>query len=167
MEANQSSEIYLVRILFRQSFYAGGAVALVAGLFLVWLWRPERQLERHSEHLLHAIEKRDWTRFASFIDGDYQDQWGNDHTLVLERTREVFGYVRAARLTAIDPTVSLRNESGYWRAKILVDGDSSNELMTAIKERVNSLATPFQLSGIASRQSRGIGSLFGSVIPTS
>lgn len=133
-----------MRISFRHSFYAGLAVTLLAGFFLVWLWRPERQLHRHSEHVLRAIEKRDWTRFASFIGGDYQDQWGNDRTLVLERTREVFGYVRRARLTVIDPTVSVTNESGYWRARILVDGDNG-ELITVIKGRVNSLATPFQL----------------------
>ena len=134
----------MLRLPFRQGFYAGLAVALIAGLFLVWLWRPERQLQRHSKNLLHAIEKRDWTRFASFIGSDYQDQWGNDHALVMERTREVFSYVRAARLVAMDETVSAGNDSGYWRAKIIVEGDSG-ELMSVLKERVNSLPTPFQL----------------------
>jgi hypothetical protein len=141
--SNRSAKQITVPMSFRQSFYAGLAVALLAGLFFLWLWRPERQLQCHSQHLLRAIEKRDWTRFASFISADYQDQWGNNHALVLEKTREVFGYVRTAQLTAIDPAVSVTNKTGYWRAKILVEG--RGELMTTIKERVNSLASPFQL----------------------
>jgi len=133
-----------VRISFREAFYGGLIVALVVGLFLVWLWRPERQLQRHSENLFRAVEKRDWARFASFIAGDYQDQWGNDHALVLARTREVFRYVRTARLTAANPTLWVVNQSGYWKAKIVINGDNG-EVMTAIKERVNPLGSPFQL----------------------
>jgi hypothetical protein len=128
----------------RKGFYAGLAIALFLGLFLVWLWRPERQVQRHSENLLRAIEKRDWTRFASFVAGEYQDQWANDHTLILERTREVFRYVRVVRLSASNPRIWISNQTGFWEAKIAIDGDNG-EIMTVIKQRVNSLATPFRL----------------------
>jgi hypothetical protein len=133
----------VVPISSREGFYTGLAIALVVGLFLVWLWRPERQIQRHSENLLRAIEKRDWTRFAAFIANDYQDQWGNDSTAVLERTREVFRYVRTIRLTPANPTTGIANHAGFWTTKITVDGDNS-EVIAAIKERVNSLATPFR-----------------------
>ena len=133
----------MVRIWFRDAFYGGLNLALVIGLFLVWLWRPEHQLQRHSENLLQAVAKKDWARFASFIGSDYQDQWGNDHALVQERTRELFRYVRTVQLTAVDPTVWTDKQSGYWKARITMSGDNG-EVMAMIKERVNSIA-PFRL----------------------
>jgi len=134
----------VVRIWFRDAFYGGLTVALVIGLFLIWLWRPEHQLQRHSENLLQAVAKKDWARFASFIGSDYQDQWGNDHALVLERTRELFRYVRTVQLTAVNPTVWTDKQSGYWKARITMTGDNG-EMMAMIKERVNSIPAPFQL----------------------
>jgi hypothetical protein len=133
-----------VAITSRGGFYAGVAVALFAGLFLARLWTPARQIRRHSDNLLRALEKRDWARFGSFLSDDYQDQWGNDHSAVLERTHEVFRYVRTIRLAAANPTISVMNHHGYWTAKITIDGDNG-EATTMIKERVNSLTTPFQL----------------------
>lgn len=132
-----------MRTWFREGFYGGLSIALLIALFLTWLWQPGHQVRRHSENLLHAIEKKDWTRFTGFIGSDYQDQWGNDRTLVLERTREVFRYLRKVRIDAVGANVQFDHGSAYWRAKITVDGDG--ELMTLLKERVNSLATPFQL----------------------
>jgi hypothetical protein len=133
-----------VRSWFREAFYGGLTAALVIGLFLIWLWRPEHQLQRHSENLLHAIEKKDWARFVSFLGSDYQDQWGNDRALVLERTREVFRYMRTVRITAPNPTLWTANQSGYWKARIIIDGDNG-EVTALVKERVNSLTVPFQL----------------------
>jgi hypothetical protein len=133
-----------VRSWFREAFYGGLTAALVIGLFLIWLWRPERQLQRHSENLLHAMEKKDWAHFVSFLGSDYQDQWGNDRALVLERTREVFRYVETVRITAPNPTLWTANQSGYWKARIIIDGDNG-EVTALVKERVNSLTAPFQL----------------------
>ena len=133
-----------MRSWFREAFYGGLTAALVIGLFLIWLWRPEHQLQRHSENLLHAIEKKDWARFVSFLGSDYQDQWGNDRALVLERTREVFRYVGTVRINAPNPTLWTANQSGYWKARIIIDGDNG-EVTALIKERVNSLTAPFQL----------------------
>jgi hypothetical protein len=132
-----------MRTWFREGFYGGLSVALLIALFLTWLWRPEHQVRRHSENLLHAIAKKDWTRFAAFIGSDYQDQWGNDRALVLERTPEVFRYLRNLRIAAVGANVWIDQGRAYWRAMITVDGDG--ELIALLKERVNSLATPFQL----------------------
>jgi hypothetical protein len=140
----RSARLGTMRNWFRQGFYGGVSGALLFGVFLIWLWRPEHQVRRHSENLLHAIAKKDWPRFATFIGSNYQDQWGNDRALVLERTREVFRYLRNARISASEAQVRIDHGSADWQARIIIDGDSS-ELMTLLKERVNSLATPFQL----------------------
>src|SRR5436309_14664887 len=133
-----------MRTWFREGFYGGLSVALLIALFLTWLWQPEHQVRRHSENLLHAIEKKDWMRFAAFIGNDYQDQWGNDRALVLERTREVFRYLRNVRVTAVNPNVWTADNTGYWKAKIMIDGENS-EVMALLKERVNSIPSPCQL----------------------
>lgn len=133
-----------MRIRFREAFYGGLAVALLIGIFLMRLWQPERQLQLHSKNLLQAIEKKNWGRFSSFIGSDYEDQWGNDHALILERTREVFRYVRTIRLSAVKPTVWTANQNGYWKTRITIDGDNG-EVTAMLKERVNSIAAPFQL----------------------
>ncbi|MEY2438916.1 MAG: hypothetical protein QOI34_301 [Verrucomicrobiota bacterium] len=133
-----------MRNWFREGFYGGLAIALLLGLFLVWLWRPEHQVRRHSDHLLRVMMHKDWPRFAGFIADDYQDQWGNNRSLLLDRTREVFRYVRSPRITAIAPNVRLEDRTGYWRAGILIEGDD-NEVMAAIKNRINTLGTPFEL----------------------
>lgn len=129
---------------FREGFYGGLAVALLIGLFLIWLWRPEHQVQLHSQNLLHAIENKNWERFAGFIGNDYQDEWGNDRGLVLQRTKDVFRYLRTARITAADAIVSTEQRKGHWRARIMIEGDNS-ELMGLVKDRINSLKTPFQL----------------------
>ena len=129
---------------FRQGFYGGLGLALLIGLFLIWLWQPERQVRRHTENFLRTIEKRNWTGVADFIGNDYQDQWGDDRARLLERMREVLRYLRRIRIDAINATVRIGNQRGYWNAKITIDGDQG-EVMALVKERVNSLATPFEL----------------------
>jgi hypothetical protein len=116
-----------VSISFRGGFLVGLAVALCIGLYLVWLWRPARQVRRHAENFLHAIEHKDWAAAANFIGSDYQDQWGNDRARVLERMQEGFRYVRGPRIIA---SMVYSTDDG---------------VMELLDERVNSLPAPFEL----------------------
>ena len=129
---------------FREGFYGGLTIALLIGLYLIWLWQPERQVKRHSENLLHKIEQKNWAGVAGFIGPDYTDQWGDDRALLVERMRDVFRYFRNARITIVDPTVNITGGRAVWRSKITIDGDNS-EVMTLVKERVNLLGTPFEI----------------------
>ena len=129
---------------FREGFYGGLTIALLIGLYLTWLWQPERQVKRHTENLLHKIEQKNWAGVADFIDSEFTDQWGNDRVLLIERTGEVFGYLRNVRITIVDPTVNIAKDRAAWRSKITIDGDNS-EVMALVKERVNSLPTQFEL----------------------
>ena len=133
-----------MRNWFREGFYAGAAVALLLGIFLMWLWGAEHQIRRHTDNLLHAIERKDWNGFAAFVSFDYQDQWRNDRALLLERTPEVFRYLRGIRMIPGVVIVQINGRKGTWQAKITIEGDNS-EVAALVKERVNSLTTPFTL----------------------
>jgi hypothetical protein len=132
-----------MRIWFRDGFYVGLALALLLGIYLIWLWGAEHQVRRHTDNLLVALEHKDWKRFATFISADYRDQWGHDREAVSEKTRLVFSYVRGARVVPGFATVQIDGTRGWWHAQIRIEGEG--EMTELLKERVNSLATPFEL----------------------
>ncbi len=114
------------------------------GLFLIWLWRPERQVRHHTENFLKTIEHKNWTAAADFIGSDYQDQWGDDRARVLERMRNGFRYVRGVHASAFNVTVRVQGRQAEWTGRIWING-AEGEIVESLKERVNSLATPFEL----------------------
>jgi len=87
-----------VVISFRGGCYGGLVIALCAGLYLIWLWQPERQVRRHTDNFFQAIEHKNWGAAADFVAADYQDQWGDDRLRVLERLCEGLRYVRSPRI---------------------------------------------------------------------
>ena len=131
-------------ISFRGGFYGGLAVALCIGLYLIWLWRPERQILLHTKNFFHAIEHHDWMAAAGFLGNDYQDQWGDDKTRLLERMREGFRWVRGSRILAPNPVVQVERWRAVWFGKITVYS-SDDGVMELLDERVNKLPTPFEL----------------------
>jgi len=133
-----------VSISFRGGFYVGLALALCIGLYFIWLWRPERQVRRHTENFFHAIEHKDWPAVANFIGSDYQDQWGDDRVQVVERMREGFRYVRGPRIVASNPGVQVETRRAVWTSKIVLYS-ADDDAMDLLDERVNSLPTPFEL----------------------
>jgi hypothetical protein len=119
-------------------------VALALSIYLMWLWATEHQVRLHSNHLLAAIESKSWPKFADSLADDYQDQWGQDHALALDRTRNVFRYVRGIHIVPGYAIVQTGDGKATWQAKITVEGGDT-ELGALIKERVNPLTTPFTL----------------------
>ncbi len=133
-----------MRDWFRDGFYAGAGLALALGIYLMWLWGAEHQVRLHSDHLFRAMESRNWSKFDSFLADDYHDQWGQDHALVAQRSREVFRYFRSLQIVPGYAIVQAGNGQASWRAKITIEGDD-NELAALVKDRVNPLTTPFTL----------------------
>lgn len=129
---------------FRNGFYLGVALALALSLYLMWLWGAEHQVRLHSDHMLSVIESKSWPKFATFIADDYEDQWGQNHAIVLERTRDLFRYVRGVYLVPGYAIVQLDDGRATWQAKITVEG-GADELAAFLKDRVNPLTTPFTL----------------------
>ena len=131
-------------ISFRGGFYGGLAFALCIGLYLVWLWRPEHQVRLHTENFFHAIDHRNWDAVADFLGSDYQDQWGDDKTRLLERMREGFRWVPGSRIIAKDPAVQVETQRATWSGKITVFS-SDDGVMELLDQRVNNLPRPFEL----------------------
>jgi hypothetical protein len=133
-----------VSISFRGGLSIGLALALCIGLYLVWLWRPARQVRSHTENFFHAIEHKNWSTAADFIHDDYHDQWGDDRARVLERIQEGFLYLRGPRIIAANPNVKVETRRAIWISKITLYS-SDDDVMEVLDERVNSLTAPFEL----------------------
>ena len=131
-------------ISFREGFCGGLVIALCAGVYLIWLWQPERQVRRHTENFFRAIERKNWDAAANFVAADYQDQWGDNRVRVLERLREGFRYVRGPRIIASNPSVQIASPRAVWRGKIALYS-SDDDVMEVLDQRVNSLPSPFEL----------------------
>lgn len=129
---------------FKTGFWCGLGAVLVILLYLLWLWQPERQIEKHAEHLLRAIEHRDWAAVTDSLSADYGDQWGHDRPIVIGRLREVFRYVRDVRFVSSLSIVMVDNTTARWKGRIIMES-GDGEVADYIKERVNSVSTPFEL----------------------
>jgi hypothetical protein len=132
-----------MRTEFRIGFFVGIAAAFAIGVYCYQLWGQERQVLRHTENLFGRIEEKNWSAVAEMIAPDYHDQWNNDRDLVLERIRLVSSYSRHFRIRASEVDCKI-DIVGVWRGKIQIDSDDA-ELSAAIKARVNSVTSPFQL----------------------
>jgi hypothetical protein len=133
-----------VTITFRGAFIGGVALAICVGLYLIWLWRPERQVQLHTQNFFHAIDHRNWETVADFIGADYQDQWGDDRTRVLERMREGFRWVHGSTIIPSNVSVTTEGQRVLWTGKIMVYS-TDDSVMQLLDERVNKLPTPFEL----------------------
>ena len=133
-----------VGITFRGGFVGGAILSVGLGIYLVWLWRPDHQLQLHADHFIRAVQERDWSAVQNAIAADYTDDWGDNRERLLERMREVLRFTRNMRIQAIAPYTLVEDRSGSWVARIKVEGDES-EVMAEIKQRINQLTTPFKL----------------------
>ena len=131
--------------IFRRWFYAGAAAAVVLGLWLAHLWSAEHQVQRHSEHFLRQVEKRNWRAIGDFVAPDYHDDWGDDRTRLLERLRLTLRLFSSLTITTPNPPdVQIAADSAIWKAKIQIAGRGP-EITPGMIERVNRLTAPFEL----------------------
>ena len=112
---------------FRNGFFAGLLLLVFLGLYLFQLWQPTRQVELHSENLIHALEEHDWDDAAGFLAPTYEDQWGHGHELVLRRLRQVVGYLRDLRIETIEPIAIAADMDGTWRARVRVEAEDNRQ----------------------------------------
>lgn len=134
----------MLYISFRNAFCAGLLLAALTGVYLSQLWPAEKQVRLHSEHFLHAIEQKDWTGVGAFVDADYKDQWGQDRPAVAARLGNALRYVQNLQIHHDESAIRVEGNAGTWRGRISLEAEPS-ELSAIVKERVNTLGSPFEL----------------------
>lgn len=102
-------------------------------------------MQRHTQKLFHRIEAKNWAAVSDLIDHDFLDQWNHDRARVVERMREVMRDLRGTRIVTPEPVIKIDNRNALWTGEITIEGDAG-EAMALIRERVNSLPTPFELA---------------------
>jgi len=134
----------MLRLSFRNGIYLGLAPAVLIAAWLHFLWQPKRQVQLHSVHFLQAVQQKSWSAVDEFVDDRYHDQWGHDRELLRSHLRDVLRSMRNLRIHSQEIAVRAANGRGEWRGRITVQADP-NEVTASVKERVNTLKTPFEL----------------------
>lgn len=135
----------LARPSFRTGLFVGLVAAIAVGLYLFQLWDAGNQVRLHSEHLLVALEKKQWSTVNDFLDPTYADQWGHDRALVLSRLQQVLPYAKNLQIHAREVIAQATDGAGDWRARITLEAEP-NEVSAFILSRVNPLQEPFTLT---------------------
>jgi hypothetical protein len=127
---------------FRKYALAGAAALVLWGLWLLWLWQPERQVRLHTTHFLKKVEHRNWEAAGAFLASDFTDRWGHDKTTALQDAREVFQqFIFLTIENRIDNCETLGAE-GTARTVLKVSGQGG-PVGELVMQKVNSLHEPF------------------------
>jgi hypothetical protein len=119
-------------------------VLLVAwGLWLAWLWQPERQVELHTANLLERASARDWTAVAEMMAPDYRDAWNADRAAAIEEARQLFSHFFALQIAALEP-LQVAETKGAWQAAGAVGVFGSGTAVAhAVMDKVREAKGPF------------------------
>jgi SnoaL-like domain len=129
--------------VIRRHFLLVGLIVLMAVVFVgLHLCQPERQVRRHNEMLIDAVESKDWKELSELMADDYSDRWGHDKATVIERSRTVFSQFLVMEITATEPEVEEANGFGTVRAKLKLSGSGGPVAELAI-QKVAALQQPF------------------------
>lgn len=111
-------------------------------IFLVSLWRPEKQVQRHQRQLLSALEDRDWDDVNELLAENYSDRWGHDKAFVQSRAAQVFRQFFAVQITGEITALDLSGDTGEVRTSLRVQGRGGPLAEYAIM-RANALTSPW------------------------
>jgi hypothetical protein len=127
----------------RYGFYGGLLLTVVVGLYLAWLWQPERQVRLHAEHLIAKFEDRKSSGVADFISESYRDDWGHDRARLLERTQIVLQVLKEIHIVTREAQTTISGNEARWMAKVSIRAEG--EFAPLVVDRVNAIETPFEL----------------------
>ena len=117
---------------------------MALGLYLLWLWQPERQVRLHTSHFLKKVERRNWAAAGKMMADDYRDRWQHDRASALAEAREVFQQFLFLTIDNRTDTCDLAPDSATTRTFIKIRGNGG-PLAQIVMERVNLLREPFVL----------------------
>jgi hypothetical protein len=118
------------------------AATLVLGFWCLWLWQPARQVRRHTEQLLAAVEDKDWREMAELMMYDYSDRWGHDKATILDHTKQAFAQFFSLTVESSELDVEEANAIGTARVRIAIKG-RGGPLADFVMSRVAELKEPF------------------------
>jgi hypothetical protein len=129
--------------MFRRHRFLFAAVAVLAALiWMLWRWQPDRQVLRHTERFVTAVEDKDWKEAAALMADDYSDRWGLDKTEIVQRCREVFAQFIILDIEMRDPVASEAEGRGTASARLLLRG-RGGPLGEMAVQRAAALREPF------------------------
>lgn len=129
--------------MFRRHFVSIFAAAVLGvAVWLVSAWQPARQVRRHTERFIEAVEDKDWKRLAELTADDYSDRWGHDKAALVSRSREVFAQFFAIEIEAHELSVLEAEGVGTASALLSLRGSGGPLAQLAI-ERAAMLREPF------------------------
>lgn len=119
------------------------AVALALfGLYLLWLWQPERQVRLHTSHFLKKVEQRNWEAARKFLANDYHDRWEHDAETAIGDAREAFRQFLFVTIENRTDSCEMAPGSATTRTVIKISGQGG-PVAQLVMERVNTLHGPF------------------------
>lgn len=121
------------------------AVAIVLalwGLWLLWLWQPERQVRLHTSHFLKKVEQRNWKAVPAFLADDYSDRWNHNKASAVEDAQQVFSQFLFLTIESRTDRCEVRDKEASTSTRVKVSGNGGG-VAQIVMERVNSLQQPF------------------------
>ena len=82
---------------------------------------------------------------GDFLAANYHDDWGHDRAALVNRLHLVLRLFTSLTIEAANPQVSANSPSGWWSAKVKIEGSGNNEFTAEVVSRVNVLTDPFVL----------------------
>jgi len=126
-----------------KNLLVSSVIALLAlAIFLISLWRPERQVTLHQQHLLAAFSDRKWDRISALLDNGYKDGWEQDKATVLQRSRIALAQFFSPQISGFDPQIRVQSDSAIVSEKLKLSGEG-NEFAQIATRRVNEIKSPF------------------------
>ncbi len=124
---------------------AAVVLALITWLLVsLYQWQPERQVARHFDDWVQAVEDRKWKRIEGMFHDDYSDPWGFDKATVLREAREAMRHFFAPVVTAHEVAIQVDETTGEVRCRLTIDGDGTT-VAGLIRHELNSRRPVFVL----------------------
>ncbi|EDY16841.1 conserved hypothetical protein [Chthoniobacter flavus Ellin428] len=112
------------------------------GLWLLWLWQPERQVRLHTTQFLKKVQQRNWKAVPAFMADDFSDRWGHNKAAAVEDAEQVFSQFLFLTIENRTEQCEVHGREGTTSTWIKISGNGS-AIAQLVMERVNGLQKPF------------------------
>ncbi len=102
------------------SLIAVGLLVIILGGWCVYEFQPRRQIQKATERLLNAVEKRDWERVRDTLAPEYADAWKLNRSTLIEFASQGFSQFFYLEITPTDWRIESSGDDSP-RATVTVD----------------------------------------------